>query len=71
MIIDGTPNKLGSLNEFSKLVIIDPSYTTVSPTLGFRGWGFGSRFSVVNMQEPPAGTSSAHHPHQPYTIISR
>ena len=33
MIIEGTLNKLGSLNKFSKLVIIDPPYTKSSPTL--------------------------------------
>ena len=33
MIIAGTLNKLGWQNKFSKLVIIDPPYTKVSPTL--------------------------------------
>ena len=43
VIIAGTLNKLGSQNKFSKLMIIDPPYTKVSPTLGFRafrGLGF-------------------------------
>ena len=34
--IAGTLNKLGSHNKFSKLVILDPPYTKVSATLGFR-----------------------------------
>ena len=40
MIIAGTLNKLGSQNKFSKLVIIDPPYTKVSPTLTVCGIRF-------------------------------
>ena len=50
MIIAGTLNKLGSQNKFSKLVIIDPPYTKVSPTLPCTGLGLDVAVCRLDMK---------------------